>query len=198
VHPQALNLLIVALTASIIAVGWVGVLASILIYMFGCMATIAIGKDPNLVAALPNVTSTHFGTVQRSMLTLVQIMTLDSWTRLAREYMSHSTLVTMFVLVYMIFAALILMNLMAAIFVDKLMRLSDEEKVKEEEAKEAKKQEFAAKLKNVFLAFDDDGNGALTAEELKALPLPLPPAPPLLLSLLLMVNGMIPTPHPTE
>ena len=39
------------------------------------------------------------------------------------------------------------------------MRMSNEEKMKDEERIEAKKDEFAQKLKGVFLAFDDDGNG---------------------------------------
>lgn len=58
------------------------------------------------------------------------------------------------------------MNLLSAIFVDKLMQLTDENRVRENEKIEAKKQEFATKLRSVFSTFDDNGDGMLTEAEL--------------------------------
>jgi len=100
------------------------------------------------------------------MLTLLQIMTLDDWTDIARTYMFANLFATFLVITFMILSALILMNLLSAIFVDKLMQLTDENRVRENEKIEAKKQEFATKLRSVFSTFDDNGDGMLTEAEL--------------------------------
>ena len=50
------------------------------------------------------------------------------------------------------------MNLLAAIYVDKLMKLTNEEAHRKQVALNSKKQEMAEKLHSIFLAFDKDGH----------------------------------------
>ena len=55
-------------------------------------------------------------------------MTTDGWcSELARTFVDESPATTVLIVIFMIFSALILMNLLAAIYVDKLMQLTDEE-----------------------------------------------------------------------
>jgi hypothetical protein len=109
----------------------------------------------------------YFGTVQLSMMTLMQVMTLDAWTDLSRLYWHASPATTVLLIIFMVCAALVLMNLLSAIFVDRLIQLTDEEKLISEKKKQEKKDEFAKKLRHIFMAFDQDGNGTLTESELK-------------------------------
>jgi Ca2+-binding EF-hand superfamily protein len=147
----------------------VGVLAVLVVYMVACLTTTLIGDDETLDVAGALLAAEYFGTVERSMLTLLQIMTTDGWcSECARAFMETNNITTIIVIVvWVIASALILMNLLAAIFVDKLMQLTDEEKVKKQETQEKKKRELMEKLKEIFLEFDEDGNGVLTEAELK-------------------------------
>jgi len=151
------------------AVAWVAVFSVLLIYMFGCICTTFIGLDPNVQLKLPTESAQYFGNVQRSMLSLIQIMTLDSWaSQITRPFMEVFPATAFFFVFFMILSALGLMNLLAAIYVDKLMKLTNEEAHRKQVALNSKKQEMAEKLHSIFLAFDKDGNGILTDEELLA------------------------------
>jgi voltage-gated sodium channel len=163
----SLNKLVVALYESVLEVAWVGVLAVLLLYMVGCLFTTAIGHDAHLAEVMPAEQFAYFGSVQRSMLSLLQIMTTDGWcSEIARTFVDKSPATAVLIVIFMIFSALILMNLLAAIYVDKLMQLTDEENKQVQLAQATKKAELQEKLKEVFLNFDDDGNGVLTQDEI--------------------------------
>jgi len=165
---QSLNKLVVALYVSVLEVAWVGVLATLLLYMAACILTTSVGGDEYLNTELPTATYEYFGTVQRSMLTLLQIMTTDSWcSTILRTFINVSPMLSALIVIFMIFSALILMNLLAAIYVDKLMQLTNEEKTKAQELIETKKGALMDKMKHIFLDFDGDGNGVLTIEEVQ-------------------------------
>jgi len=143
---------------------WVGVLMVLLLYMFAVLCTTGIGGDDSVQDI--EFTTSQFDRVEKSMLTLMQIMTLDAWTDLVRAYAGRSFFAMFIIIFFMVLSAMILMNLLSAIFVDKLMQLTnDAEKLALEKA-EAEKIVLQAKLKKVFAAFDDDGDGTLTVEEL--------------------------------
>ena len=85
------------------------------------------------------------------MLTLLQIMTTDGWcTAVARKFLDASPLTTVIVVLFMVFSALILMNLLAAIYVDKLMQLTGEENARHNEALEKKKRSLMEKLQGIL------------------------------------------------
>jgi len=164
---RSLNLLVVALWQSFLAVAWVGILAILLLYMFGCVATTVFGNDPTMQDEMPVETQHFFGSVQRSMLTLLQIMTLDSWaSEVTRKFLDKFPGVSLLTIPFMALAALGLMNLLAAIYVDKLMQLTSEASAKAAVQAAKEKEAIAAKLKAVFAEFDEDGNGVLTEDEL--------------------------------
>ena len=86
-------------------------------------------------------------------------MTTDGWaSALAREYEDESPLLVVMIVCFMIFSALILMNLLAAIYVDKLMQITDEDKRRKKEAEEVKKRELMEKLSSKGSGSCDDGN----------------------------------------
>ena len=123
---QALNKLVVALVDAIVSVLWVFLLAFMIIYMMGVICTTAMGPGTSIAADFPKETGLYFRNVQGSMLTLLQIMTLDSWAQIPRKYGEMWPITSCCLIIYMLGSALILMNLLTAIFVDRLVHLTDE------------------------------------------------------------------------
>eukprot|EP00930_Biecheleria_cincta_P002695 TRINITY_DN10368_c0_g1_i4.p1 TRINITY_DN10368_c0_g1~~TRINITY_DN10368_c0_g1_i4.p1 ORF type:complete len:541 (+),score=112.08 TRINITY_DN10368_c0_g1_i4:165-1787(+) len=101
------------------------------------------------------------------MFTLLQVLTLDSWTSFVREMMKYSPWCWVYFYLYVAFAVFVLMNLVTAIIVDNALKNSQ----KDSEAVLAEKEkEFKAALvqfQSLFEMMDVDGNGELTREEFK-------------------------------
>jgi len=80
---ERLNMLVEAFLDALKSVLWVGILLMMVLYMFSVVSQGMFGKSTRLKAEVPEVT-TWFGTVPRSMATLLQMMTLDNWSTVAR------------------------------------------------------------------------------------------------------------------
>lgn len=101
------------------------------------------------------------------MFTLVQVLTLDSWTSFVREMMKYSPWCWVYFYLYVAFAVFVLMNLVTAIIVDNALKNSqkDSEAVLAEKEKEFRA--ALAQFQSLFELMDVDGNGELTREEFK-------------------------------
>lgn len=101
------------------------------------------------------------------MFTLIQVLTLDSWTSFVRQMIQYSPWCWVYFYLYVAFAVFVLMNLVTAIIVDNALKNSQ----KDAEAVLAEKEkEFKAALvqfQSLFELIDVDGNGELTREEFK-------------------------------
>jgi len=158
---------VTALWESFVAVTWVAVLGILLLYMFGCLATSLFGNNTDMQQELPEETQHYWGSVERSMLTLLQIMTLDSWcSSVTRTFLDKFPYTCILTVVFMTIGGLGLMNLLAAVYVDKLIQITSQKQAKEEYQKMLEKQNMAQKLGSLFAKFDDDANGVLTENEL--------------------------------
>lgn len=157
---KSLNHLLVAFWKSFAGVAWVGVLALILLYMGACVCKTIFGEDPILKDKLPKETNQFWGSVPRSMMTLLQIMTGDGWiSEVCRTFMEENPAITVMIIIFFVVTGLGLMNLLAAIYVDKLMQLTGETQAEQERELEAKQREMAARMSIVFGKFDEDGSG---------------------------------------
>ena len=77
---KRLNTLVNAFIGALKDIIWVGVLIILMLYAFAVLTTNFFGKNDYLVAQMGNDSSSDmFGSVARSMATLFQMMTLDSW-----------------------------------------------------------------------------------------------------------------------
>jgi len=105
VFVDRLNRLVEAFLTALKSVVWVGILLFLVLYMFAVVAQGLFGKDESLIAACPD-TPELFGTVPRSMATLIQIMTLDNWSTIARPIGSHYAWAWVFFLIWVAVAAI--------------------------------------------------------------------------------------------
>jgi len=108
-----------ALLAAIPGLGSIGLVLLIIYYVFAVIAT-------NLFAA------SHpdwFGSIGRSLYTLFQIMTLESWSMgIARPVMEHFPYAWIFFVLFILVATFTMLNLFIAIIVNAMQSYSDEER----------------------------------------------------------------------
>jgi len=107
----------------------------------------------------------YFGDVWKTLLTLFQIVTLDSWTAIARPLMKKSGIIAPFFLCVIAVVTFVLMNLITAVIVEHAFNQAkeDEELVAHELKKE--QEEEIAELCEIFKEIDLDGSGYLDYAE---------------------------------
>eukprot|EP00931_Biecheleriopsis_adriatica_P031288 TRINITY_DN18367_c0_g1_i1.p1 TRINITY_DN18367_c0_g1~~TRINITY_DN18367_c0_g1_i1.p1 ORF type:complete len:517 (+),score=79.09 TRINITY_DN18367_c0_g1_i1:69-1619(+) len=143
---------------------WTYVMIACVLYFFAIMATSLIGKQPAF--ADNDLAQEYFGDVVLSMLSLFQLMTLDSWTGFARPLMEVQVWVAGFFLIFIAVAVFVMLNLVTAVIVENAF---SDSKVEEKEIAlrlEREKEEELEDLKQFFMQIDLDGSGSLTKSEL--------------------------------
>jgi len=144
---------------------WTYVMIAVLLYFFGILATVLIGKQEKFQD--DEFVRTYFGDVLRSMLSLFQVMTLDSWSAMCREIMQgEQAWIAMFIAFYITVGTFVLMNLITAVIVENAFsdsRKRDDERVAQMAQEKEKEIE---ELHRFFKALDADGSGMLSREEL--------------------------------
>jgi voltage-gated sodium channel len=113
-----------SLLKAIPGIGWIAVLLLLVFYVFGVMGTELFG------ASFPQ----YFGTVGRSMYTLFQVMTLESWSMgIARPVMDEFPFAWIYFVAFILFSTFTVLNLFIGIIVSTMQEIH----WAEEEAKRA-------------------------------------------------------------
>mmetsp|Transcript_70417 Transcript_70417/g.153537 ORF Transcript_70417/g.153537 Transcript_70417/m.153537 type:complete len:487 (-) Transcript_70417:377-1837(-) len=144
---------------------WTYVMIGVLLYFFGILSTSLIAKQERF--SDDDMVQTYFGDVPASMLTLFQIMTLDSWSSIVRELMDGGQVwIGCFFVVFITISQFVLMNLITAVIVENAFSDSKTEE-SELAARVAQRQaEEFEELSSIFKAMDEDGSGKLSREEM--------------------------------
>jgi len=109
----------------------------------------------------------HFGTIPKTMLTLFQVMTLDSWySSIGRPIGKVYPGAQLFFAAYVLVASFGLMNLLTAIFIDSLNVMNKEGAYEEQQEKEEQKKLLLAAMEQVFTEYDRDKSGELDKKEM--------------------------------
>ena len=163
---ERLNLLVEAFLVALQDIIWVFVLVIILLYVFGILANSLFGDSESL-SATGFDTHGHFGTVTRSMMTLFQVMTFDSWmSAVTRPVGNEHPEAFVFFILFALLASLGMLNLLTAIFVESLAALTQEGAMQEKKDRKVRKELLAKFIRDVFNRFDIDGSGTLDADEI--------------------------------
>jgi voltage-gated sodium channel len=165
---ERLNLLVTAFLMALMDIIWVFMLVLMVIYVFAILANSFFGDSWRLDEAEgPGWSHSHFGTVARSMATLFQMMTLDSWMSGITRPVGNVYQPAFFFFVFFVgLASLGLLNLLTAIFVESLSQLTKDGAMEEAAAEEAQKARLGQLIEDVFKKFDEDGSGTLDREEI--------------------------------
>lgn len=127
-----LALLVNAFIWALESVMYVALLIILFIYIFAILGNSFFGNKPTLQRDVMEASGTDtddlFGTILRSMASLLQVMTLDSWMgQITRPISDQQPMAWAYFLIFFMVGSLGLLNLLTAIFIDALTQLSDED-----------------------------------------------------------------------
>lgn len=122
-HLERLRIIVQAIIESIPNVGWASVLLLLLFYIFSIMGTTMFAE------AFPE----FFGSIGKSMYSLFQIMTLESWSMgIARPVIREFHYAWIYFISFILVSSFIVMNVIVGIVVNAISELS--ERAKKEKA----------------------------------------------------------------
>jgi voltage-gated sodium channel len=139
-----------ALLAAIPGLGSIALVLLIVYYVFAVIAT-------NLFsAAFPE----WFGNIGRSLYTLFQIMTLESWSMgISRPVMEQFPYAWVLFITFILVATFTMLNLFIAIIVNAMQSFTDDEHAAANQATEAAREHIEAELHAEFRAMRDEMRG---------------------------------------
>mmetsp|Transcript_128059 Transcript_128059/g.370616 ORF Transcript_128059/g.370616 Transcript_128059/m.370616 type:complete len:571 (-) Transcript_128059:76-1788(-) len=156
---------------------WTVVVIAFITYNFAIFGVVTIGttvrsaiddameKDDERLAEAASNLFKHVDSVASFMMTLVQVLTLDSWTDLVRRLNQFSPRAWIFFYVYVSLAVLVLMNIVTAVLVDNALSNSKKDAQEIVAAQEKEKQKAFMRFRSLFEDMDTDGSGDLSRDE---------------------------------
>lgn len=148
---------------------WTVMFILIIIFLFAMFAVELIGRgfDDQDLAKKPTlrVASQAFTSTVPAMVSLFQIMTLDTWHKLVLPIFNEAPWTYLFFLVYIAVSALALMNLVTAIVVDTATQGTAKEEEFQRRAFDAQVQKMTEEIKEMFFLMDADGAGSIDEQE---------------------------------
>ncbi|CAL1129553.1 unnamed protein product [Cladocopium goreaui] len=169
---KELWILIHGLTTSFRPLMWTILIATIVLYLGGLAATEIIGKS-ELFLDEPNI-QYLFGDLLKSMYTMIQLLTLDTWVDTIARYAIDPTFSAngkayfpycIFFVLFIGIGVFVFWNLITAIIVETAFAISsDDSNSQARELEMAKKAEIES-LTQIFLEIDKDHSGELSFSE---------------------------------
>jgi len=156
-------LLIRGLIDSLSTLFWTYVIISWTLYIFAIASVTLLAQDADF--AEDEAVQEQFGGVLSSMFTLFQIMTLDSWTSIARPMMRKKYWVGWYIFFFISVGCFVLMNLITAVIVENAFAISKSDDEEQAKQKEIQRERDMAELTDLFMDLDADQSGSLTREE---------------------------------
>jgi len=158
--------------ASSKAVGWSCMLLLGLIYVFAIPCTKQIGQNVEVYEDYQTLSGgwdylEHFGTMARSMYTLLQVMTLDMWSsRIVRHVLDKQGYMGFFFVAFVFLAILGVMNVVVAIIIQHMLAQSKKHAKRDAERQQSTVSVELEKMLSIFDDLqDDDDPDTLTLEE---------------------------------
>lgn len=146
---------------------WTYVMMLCVLYFFAISATTLFAKigayDDDPIAK--QIVKENFDDVLLSMITLFQIMTLDSWTSIVRPLMAVKVWAVFFFILFITVSVFLMMNLITSVIVTETFKHGKADKAELAAEMEAAKEAAIKDLVGVFQDMDEDGGGTLSREE---------------------------------
>jgi len=161
---KELWMLIQGLVQSARPLVWTAVIALMILYIFGIAATELVGRRE--LFSEDEQAQELFGDPLRSMFTLFQLMTMDTWGyNIARPIMQKDWWMCLFFVVFIMIGVFVFWNLITAIVVENAMNIANEDTQQKAKDVEASKKQELKVLSDLFLQIDADGSGELSTQE---------------------------------
>lgn len=116
-HLPRLRLIVETMLRSLSSMGYIAMLLALLFYIYGVVAVFYFG------AAAPE----YFGSLSTTMLTLFQIVTLEGWAEILKDLRpSFPVAAPIFLISFIVFGTMIVLNLFIGVIVNSLAEAQDE------------------------------------------------------------------------
>jgi len=168
---KELRLVIKGLVGSAGMLCWVILICFVFLYVSGIFMTTVVGHDVLKYKPYRKVSGgwdheEHFGTILRSMNTLLQVMTLDGWSsRVARHVLANQWHMALFFIIFILVTTYGLVNLVTGVIVEQILAASqsndDRIRVREERARRLELES----MREIFYLCDADRSGTLDCHE---------------------------------
>lgn len=165
---RGLQVLVSGLASSMSLVFWIFLLIMMLIFISSIFCTNVIGHASESFGDEMDHIEEYWGKVERSMLTLFQILTLDDWNLITRTVMVQMPLMQIFFIAYVIFAAFVILSLLTGVMAEHMQKVSEDEAEKDAMEKMDSEETLPA-MHRAFLIADADKNGELDRGEFNAI-----------------------------
>lgn len=139
---------------------WFVLLLILVLFTTAIFCTVAFGKSKEKPAH-------SFRNVPISMLTLFQIVTLESWPVIYEETSEGHPAVWIFFVLFIFFANFVLLNMMTGVIVEHVLSIARSEDEERERVEQSKRTRAMENLKIVFQLLDRDNSGRLSQDELQ-------------------------------
>ncbi len=140
-----LRRLVESLLRALPSIGWVVFLLGMVFYIFGVMGTELFGDDHR----------EHFGTLGRTLYTLFQVMTLESWSEsIARPIMADHPWAALYFVVFIVITALTVLNLFIGVIVSTMQEGVQADESRQREQAEAQAHHERAEMLHLIRRLD--------------------------------------------
>lgn len=179
---RPLVLIASAMTDSICSAIWVGSLVFIIIYVFAIFTTTYIGQaDPNLYPGYTSIPEEieqseflqsfnphlSFGSLGKSMLTLLNITMLTEWSEIVRPLVARQPYIAALLVGFALLVIYGVLNIIVGIIADTVnQRRTELDKAQGEEERANRLRQFR-QIQEIVLSMDVQGRGFLTVEQLE-------------------------------
>ncbi len=141
-----LRRLIESLLRALPSIGWVVFLLAMVFYIFAVMGTELFGDDH------PD----NFGSLARTLYTLFQVMTLESWSEsIARPIMADHPLAALYFVVFIVITALTVLNLFIGVIVSTMQEGVQADENRQREEAEAQAHQERAEMLRLIRRLDE-------------------------------------------
>jgi len=133
------------------------------LYIFSIFAVYVIGKNEAFEGDIN--AEKYFGDVPKAMFTLFQVITLDSWSEIARPLMKKSSIIAPFFVVVIVVVTIGLLNLIVAVVVDAAFDRAKQDEALLAAQKHGQMMKDIKELESLFHDIDKDGSHMLSKSE---------------------------------
>jgi len=144
------------------------ILLILILYVFGCVGVEVVTKH-DLTDTDPefrNIVEMYFNSTARTMLTLVQFITMDSINAIYAPLIKKDWKLAFYFMSLVMVVSILLLNLITAIVVNKAMEQAHQDNDAMHAYELGKRKALVKQLREIFIRLDDDVSGQVTRAEL--------------------------------
>jgi len=161
---RTLWMLVQGLMYAVLPMFWTAILMIVVIYVFAVIAmeTIQVSGGNSDYSTAAH----HYDTIGGAMLTLMQLLTLDSVAAIYRPLITTKPWLVIYFVIFILLGPIALMNIVTAIMVESSLRTASEDQEAKKAWKSVRRKILMPKLRSIFFALDTSGDGEVDREEL--------------------------------